>query len=82
MAWASTAKKLKQGRRRRREGGGEVTTRALFITGSIRCPEVSRFVFILENSLKSVGTCVGENLEKWDAGETRHAHFSVKTTSK
>ena len=25
---------------------------------------------------------VGENREKWDAGETRHAHFSGKTTSK
>ena len=25
---------------------------------------------------------LGENREKWDAGETRHAHFSGKTTSK
>ena len=25
---------------------------------------------------------VGENREKWDAGETRHDYFSVKTTHK
>ena len=25
---------------------------------------------------------IRENREKWDAGETRHAHFSAETTSK
>ena len=25
---------------------------------------------------------VGENREKWDAGETKHVHFSGKTTFK
>ena len=68
------------------DGGGKGEVRSgpshFFITGSSRSPEVSSFAFILENSLKSVGTCVGENRERWDAGETRHAHFSAKTTSK